>query len=170
LLVSYDNVKSLEAVDWLRRVGLDNVVGCLDGSMFNWSKMGLPTNHVEQLSMKELYEMSTSEHGMIFLDVRSPREYEGPHIKGTINIPLPELRTRHAELDPDAPTVLICSTGHRSSTGASILKRHGFGEVFNVGGGMTGYSAAGYAPECPICFIPHGPHFMGRKMELTAGM
>jgi rhodanese-related sulfurtransferase len=164
LLVSYSKEKSLEAVDWLRRVGLDNAIGCLDGSMFNWSKEGLPTNHVEQLSMKELHEMSTGEHGIVFVDVRSPREYEGPHIKGTINIPLPDLRTRYQELHADAPTVLICSTGHRSSTASSILKQHGFEKLFNVGDGMTGYSAAGYAPECPTCFIPHGPRFLGTKM------
>ena len=168
LMVSYDKVKSLEAVDWLRRVGLDNVIGCLDGSMFNWSKVGLPTSHVEQLNMKELHEMSTGEYGMVFLDVRSPSEYEGPHIEGTINIPLPDLRTRYGELDSEASTVLICSTGHRSSTGTSILKQHGFREVFNVGGGMMGYSAAGYAPQCPMCFIPHGPRFMGRKALLAS--
>ena len=62
----------------------------------------------------------------------------GPHIKGTINIPLSDLRTRYKELDPDAPTVLICSTGHRSSTGASILKQHDFRQIFNVGGGIVG--------------------------------
>ncbi len=170
LLVSYDRGKSLEAVDWLRRVGLDRAIGYLDGSMFNWSKVGLPTNHVEQLSMKELHEMTTGQYGMVLVDVRSPREYQGPHIKGTINIPLPDLRTRYNELDAEAPTLLICSTGHRSSTAASILKQHGFKKVFNVGGGMTGYSAAGYAPQCPVCFIPHGPHFLGREMELSAGV
>lgn len=168
LMVSYSKEKSLEAVDWLRRVGLDRVAGCLDGSMFNWSKTGLPTSHVDQLSMKELHNMSTGESSMVFVDVRSPREYESPHIKGTINIPLPDLRTRYTELDPHVPTVLICSTGHRSSTAASILKQHDFDEVLNVGGGMTGYSAAGYAPECPMCFVPHGPRFLGRKMELKS--
>jgi hydroxyacylglutathione hydrolase len=39
---------------------------------------------------------------------------------------------------------LICSTGHRSSLGASILKMNGFQYVYNVAGGMTGYEAAGY--------------------------
>jgi glyoxylase-like metal-dependent hydrolase (beta-lactamase superfamily II)/rhodanese-related sulfurtransferase len=168
LLVSYDKGKSLEAVELLRSVGLDRAIGCLNGSMFNWSKVGLPTAHVDQLSMKELYEMSKSKSGMVFVDVRSTREYEGPHIKGTINIPLHDLRTRYKELDPDKPTVLICSTGHRSSTGASILKQQGFRQVFNVGGGMKGYSAAGYAPECPVCFVPHGPQFLKTGMDMKA--
>lgn len=57
---------------------------------------------------------------------------------------------------------MICSTGHRSSLAASILKRKGFTRVWNVAGGMTGFNAAGFAPECPLCFVPHGPRFQGK--------
>jgi len=38
--------------------------------------------------------------------------------------------------------------------------QNGFGDVTNVAGGMTGYSTAGHAPECSVCFIPHGPRIM----------
>ena len=65
--------------------------------------------------------------------------------------------------DPNLPTYLLCSTGNRSSLGASILKQKGFQNVNNVAGGITGYSAAGHAPECPVCFVPHGPRFSGSK-------
>jgi predicted sulfurtransferase len=63
-------------------------------------------------------------------------------------------------LDPDKPTFLVCSSGNRSSLAASILKRHGFKEVHNVAGGMTGYSAAGYARQCEVCENPHGSRFV----------
>jgi len=99
---------------------------------------------------------------MILVDVRAPREYEVEHIKGAVNIPAPDLRTRHNELDRSKPAVLICSTGHRSSLGASILKQNEFKDVYNVAGGMTGYVAAGYASECPLCVAPHIPTFKGR--------
>jgi rhodanese-related sulfurtransferase len=52
---------------------------------------------------------------------------------------------------------VICNTGHRSSLGASILKQKGFKEVYNLAGGMTGYNAAGYGAECPMCVAPHVP-------------
>ncbi|MBN1414523.1 MAG: rhodanese-like domain-containing protein, partial [Bacteroidales bacterium] len=81
------------------------------------------------------------------------------HIKGAINIPVGDLRIRHDELNRDKTTVFICSTGIRSSLGASILKQHGFNDIFNVAGGMTGYSAAGYTRECLPCSIPHGSRF-----------
>ena len=165
LLVTGDGAEPEEAVIWLRRVGLDQVVGYLGGGMFEWAKAGLPTDHLEQLSVEELHKMGSGEGEMMLVDVRAPREYEGFHIEGALNIPAPDLRTKYKELDPDIPTALVCSTGHRSSLSTSILKQHGFKKVFNVAGGMTGYNAAGYGPECPMCVSPHGPHFLGKKIE-----
>ncbi|MFC1713353.1 rhodanese-like domain-containing protein [Candidatus Poribacteria bacterium] len=161
LLVAYDREKAAEATVQLRRVGHDQVVGYLDGSMLTWAMAGLPISHVHQLSTEELYNMGTGDHEMAIIDVRTPREYDNLHIEGAINIPLPDLRTRYEELDPDTTTALICGGGQRSSMGASILKQHGFRRVFNVAGGMTGYSAAGYATECPMCSLPHGSRFLG---------
>jgi rhodanese-related sulfurtransferase len=96
----------------------------------------------------------------VLLDVRAPAEYEDSHIENAINIPAPDLRTRYRELNPDLPTVLICSTGHRSSLGCSLLKQREFENVFNTAGGMSGYSAAGYGTKCTVCSVPHGPHFV----------
>jgi len=169
LLVALGGAQAEEAVVWLRRVGLDRVVGYLEGGMFEWAKAGLHTGHVGQLSVEEIHQMSTGDRNMAVVDVRAPSEYQGFHIEGAVNMPAPELRDRYSELDTTIPTVLICSTGIRSSLGASILKQHGFREVFNSAGGMTAYGAAGYGPECPVCVIPHGPHFLGKKMEIALG-
>lgn len=169
LLVAFDAAQAAEAGVWLRRVGLDHVEGYLEGGMFEWAKTGLPTGHVGQLSVEELHQMSTGKRGMTIVDVRAPAEYQGFHIEGAINIPAPDLRKRYSDLDPSVPIAVMCSTGHRSSLSASILKQNGFKDVFNVAGGMTAYSAAGYGPECPVCVVPHGPHFLGRKMEIGLG-
>jgi hydroxyacylglutathione hydrolase len=159
LLVSDSSEQAAEVVVWLRRVGLDRVIGYLAGGMFEWAKMGLPTSYVTQLSIEAFYKKITGASNLALVDVRSPSEYAGYHIKGAINIPFADLRTRYTELDPTAPTIVICNTGHRSSLGVSILKQHGFKDVYNVAGGMTGYNAAGYGLECPVCSIPHGPRF-----------
>jgi rhodanese-related sulfurtransferase len=151
-----------EATMWLRRVGLDRTVGYLKGGMFAWATSGLGTSHVCQISSKELYDSMSEKSPLVLLDVRAPSEFEKMHIEGAINIPAPDLRTRHKELEPESRIAVMCSTGHRSSLSCSILKQHGFSKVHNVAGGITGYSAAGYAPECPICVIPHGPQFMGK--------
>ena len=169
LLVALGDTQAEEAAVWLRRVGLDRVAGYPDGGMFEWAKAGLHTGHVGQLSVEEIHQMSTGDRNMTVVDVRAPNEYQGFHIEGAVNIPAPDLRKRYSELDPTIPTVFICSTGHRSSLSASILKQHEFRDVFNSAGGMTAYGAAGYGPECPVCVIPHGPHFLGKKMEIALG-
>ncbi len=162
LLAGNSFEQAQEASVWLKRVGLDRAVAYLEGGMFAWAVEGLPTAHVRQLSAKELNVTATKGDKLILVDVRAPREYEVGHINGAINIPVAELRTHYRELDKNKPIALICSTGHRSSLGASILKQHRFENVYNVAGGMTGYGAAGFSGECPLCIAPHIPAFMGK--------
>jgi glyoxylase-like metal-dependent hydrolase (beta-lactamase superfamily II)/rhodanese-related sulfurtransferase len=157
LLVAASAQQAQDANIWLKRVGLDRAIGFLDGGMFAWSKEGLPIEHIYQIGAPELHEMINKQRGLVLVDVRATGEFQINHIKGAMNIPAPELRWRSKELDKNKPVILICSTGHRSSLGASLLQQQGFSELYNVAGGMTGYSAAGYAAECPMCMAPHVP-------------
>jgi len=43
---------------------------------------------------------------MTILDVRQPNEYEASHIPGAKLIPLPDLGSRLAEIDPQKPTLI----------------------------------------------------------------
>mgnify|MGYP001152958048 CR=1 FL=1 len=157
LIVAESPAQARDAAVWLKRVGLDNAVGYLDGGMFAWAKSGLPTNHVAQLSSKEVHKMMTTGGQLSLVDVRAVGEFQARHIDGAVNVPAPELRTRYKELAKSRPVALICSTGHRSSLGAALLKQRGFADVRNAAGGMTGYSAAGFSEECPLCVAPHVP-------------
>lgn len=153
LLVSESEKQAMESVVWLHRVGLDNISGFMDGGMFAWVTAGFRTSHVPQLSIPELHERIISKNPLVIIDVRALSEYEVFHIENSIHIPVQDLRKRYEELDPEAEKVVICSTGHRSSMGCSILKQHGLSRVNNASGGMTGYNAAGFGPECPICAL-----------------
>jgi hydroxyacylglutathione hydrolase len=166
LLVADDYKKALEANLWARRVGMDRIIGYLDGGMVAWAVEGFRTNHNGLISAEELHDMLQREKNFVLLDVRAPLEFEESHIEGAVNIPVADLRTRNNELDPTKTIVLICSSGNRSSLGASILKQHGFNEVINVAGGMTGYSNAGYARECHACLNPHGSRFFTNYSEV----
>lgn len=157
LLISTNPSQAEEAVVQLRRVGLDRTVGFLDGGMYEWAKSGLPSDRVEQVSVKILNQRITGGPKTTLLDVRAKREFMTGHIHGATNIPFPDLRKRYGEVDSNLPVMVICNTGHRSSIATSILKRHGFKEVSNVAGGMTGYNAAGLGPECTGCMAPHLP-------------
>ncbi len=163
LLVADNTDQVREATRWLQKVGHDRVTGYLDGGMVSWVKNGFLTSHVGLLSADELHPIISGSEKITLVDVRSPSEFENYHISGSVNIPAPDLRHRYKDLDPDMQVYLICSTGNRSSLGASILKQYGFSNVHNVAGGMTGYSAAGHSPECMVCFSPHGPRILGNS-------
>ena len=128
--------------------------------MTAWATVGHAIEDIHLISAEDLHDRVTGESTSCLVDVRAPLEFEESHIEGAMNIPAPDLRTRYNELHPDKPTFLICSSGNRSSLAASILKQHGFREVHNVAGGMTGYSAAGYARQCDVCVNPHGSRFL----------
>ena len=160
LLTAYDHEDTVTATLWARRVGVDRINAILSGGMAAWATAGNKIDHVHMVSGEGLYErMSASTEPLVLVDVRTPLEFADSHIEGAVNIPAPELRTRYSELHPERPVYLVCSTGNRSSLAASILLRNGFEEVYNVAGGMTGYSAAGHAKQCKVCVNPHGPRF-----------
>lgn len=159
LLVAEDYQKALEANRWVRRVGVDRIVGYLDGGIAGWAMAGLPSRSVPQIAVVDLHARMNDAEAFQLVDVRAPREFDDSHMDGAINLPVADLRTRSSELDKNLPTWVICSSGNRSSLAASILLQHGFRDVANVAGGMTGYSAAGYAKQCRACENPHGSRY-----------
>ncbi len=166
LLVADDYKKAMETNAWARRVGVDRIVGYLDGGMAAWAVAGLQASSIRLLSTEDLHDMISGDVDFVLLDVRTPQDYKDNHIGGAINIPVADLRTRHNELNKDKTTVLICSSGNRSSLGASILEQHGFKGMYNVAGGMAGYSAAGYTRECRACVNLHGSRFFTNFSEV----
>ena len=159
LLVSEDYSKALESQLWAHRVGIDRITGYLDGGITAWAIAGYRTSFIRQLSAADLHDMIIGDNNFVLLDVRTTTEFEDNHISGALNIPVADLRTRYKDLVKEKPTILICSSGNRSSLGTSILSRNGFTSLFNVAGGMLGYSAAGYTRQCKVCQNPHGSRF-----------
>ena len=75
-------------------------------------------------------------NGAQIIDVRTMGEYQGGHIKGSVNIPLQNLRNDLSKIKKDLPVITCCASGMRSASAKSILKSNGFTEVHN-GGGWT---------------------------------
>lgn len=76
--------------------------------------------------------------GAIIVDVRSKGEYNGGHIKGSINIPLDQLKNNLSRL-PDKQKAIItcCASGMRSGMAKTILTGNGYQSVFNGGGWIS---------------------------------
>ena len=72
--------------------------------------------------------------GAQILDVRSKGEYEGGHIKGSVNISLDTLASNISKLKKDKPIIICCASGMRSASAVGILKEKGFNLVYNGGG------------------------------------
>jgi len=142
LLVKPNQVSAEDVAVWLRRVGQDNAFGYLDGGMYGWSKDGLPSRHVLQVSAPELAALQKNSDVKI-LDVRALSEFEDQKLEGAVNISAPDLRDRYNELDKNEKYYVICSTGHRSTLAISILLQRGFENLINVAGGMTGMGEFG---------------------------
>ncbi|MBM3462556.1 MAG: MBL fold metallo-hydrolase [Armatimonadetes bacterium] len=143
VVVSDDEDGAHEGITRLRRVGLDNAVGFLDGGMYAWDGAGRTHATLPQIDVEELRRRM--DEGIFVLDVRRPAEYAAGHVPGALSIPLSELERRLGELRPDAPTAVVCASGYRSSAAASILQRHGFGALSNVVGGTSAWIQAGHA-------------------------
>ena len=73
-------------------------------------------------------------NGAVILDVRSRGEYESGHIKGSINIPVDQLRNNFNKLkNKNKPIITCCASGMRSSSAKGLLKANGYLEVYNGG-------------------------------------
>lgn len=73
------------------------------------------------------------DNGAVIIDVRTPNEFDGGHIKGSKNIPLDRIQREAASLKKAGkPVITVCKSGARSGMAKSILKGAGV-EVYNGG-------------------------------------
>ncbi|MEQ8689181.1 MAG: rhodanese-like domain-containing protein [Imperialibacter sp.] len=62
----------------------------------------------------------------IVIDVRTPGEFMGGHVQGSINIPLQDITSKVQEIKKMAqPIILCCASGNRSGQAAGFLKAQG---------------------------------------------
>lgn len=78
--------------------------------------------------------------GGLLIDVREPIEREMGFIKGSINIPLGEIRERLNEIPKDKAIYVSCQVGLRGYLASRILSENGF-NVYNVDGGWKTYAS-----------------------------
>jgi phage shock protein E len=74
-------------------------------------------------------------NGAVLLDVRSPREYAGEHLKGAINIPHDDMEQHEHDLPADklTPIVVYSRSGAQASVVEQTLRGMGYGTVINGG-------------------------------------
>jgi len=82
---------------------------------------------------------------LVVLDVRTPEEFAEAHLADAILIDIyePDFADRIAELDRSVPYVLYCRSGNRSEEARNLMAELGFEEVYDVAGGIVGWTEAG---------------------------
>ena len=95
--------------------------------------------NLRELSPQELHDWSGESPQLI--DVRSDGEVARGVIPGMVHIPMHMVPIKAAEeLEPGRPVVVYCASGARSAQVGYYLVQNGFGEVYNLVGGIQAWA------------------------------
>ncbi|HEX4153004.1 MAG TPA: rhodanese-like domain-containing protein [Steroidobacteraceae bacterium] len=96
---------------------------------------------IDELTPREFLDRRLAGEAMTLVDVREDWEIAlAPVPSPHVHIPMGQIGERLGELDPAAPTVVICRSGGRSLQVARFLSARGFGSVSNLAGGILAWS------------------------------
>lgn len=104
------------------------------------------SNSISQSSSKllpatEFAKQMNENKEAIILDVRTPEEFAGGHLKNALNINLYDanFNAQIAKLDKQKKVFVYCKGGGRSAQAASQLSTAGFKNVFDLDGGIMAW-------------------------------
>ena len=96
------------------------------------------TETIESIDSKSYLELN-QDHTL--LDIRKDHELEEDDPKEhRLHIALEELKQRISEVPKDKPIYIMCASGNRAITAASLLRQHGLDGIV-ITGGVTGIRA-----------------------------
>lgn len=148
VLIGRDDRDAHEAGRLALAVGIRKLGGYLHGGMTAWRQEKRPVARIERVALDDLEQYRTAHPELQILDVREAAEYDAGHIPGSV------LRTWHDigelpdELDAQRPIAVICGSGQRAATAASLVVRHGGEHVVHVvDGGVPKWGRLGHRLE-----------------------
>jgi rhodanese-related sulfurtransferase len=107
---------------------------------------------VKQIDPKQTYDTLQRDPNAVYLDVRTPGEFQNGHVPGAVNIPvmIPDPLSRRMTPSPnflqavqsaypnDKKLICGCQMGGRSQFAAEMLAQAGYTDVSNMVGGFGG--------------------------------
>lgn len=98
---------------------------------------------VKEIDAPELGRwLETESEGLRIIDVREMAEIAQGTIHSAEAIPLATLPVRLNEFEREQKLVIICRSGARSAQACQFMKQQGYDNVYNLRGGMIGWSHA----------------------------
>jgi hydroxyacylglutathione hydrolase len=113
-------------------VGIRKLGGFLHGGMTSWRQERRPVERIERVTVDDLSAWSQADPTLQILDVRELKEWEGGHIPGSVFEPWHDITSVPESLDPSQPIAVICGSGQRAATAASLIQRFGGRRVIHV--------------------------------------
>ena len=100
------------------------------------------THLAVDIQVREVQGLIDSQETFLLLDCRNPDEYDLVHLHSAKLIPVGELTTRIAELEPhrNDRIVRVLSLGGRSQMVAAWLRENNFTKVQNMVGGIQAWA------------------------------
>jgi len=104
----------------------------------------LSRNDSNTIGIEEAFE-AREKNNPIYIDVRTPHEYNTSHVEGAINIPLDDLiESKDLPGDLGRPIITVCNRGNISIDGLLVLKAHGYSNVRSLNEGTIGWMKRNY--------------------------
>lgn len=131
--------KEREAAMRLGRIGFDNVVGYVKDGISAFDKRDDLVASNVRVTPGGLSDLMKSKSPPMIVDVRNDAEWNTASIDGTVHMPLISLLDKVDTLPRDRELVILCATGNRSSTAASLLSQRGLTRVTDLAGGIEAW-------------------------------
>ena len=142
ILLVVDEPGQLRDLYWkLLRIGYNEPAGWLAGGMQSWRTAAMPLASLPQWTPKELDARRRESKELFILDVRQPAEWQAGHVPGAHHISGGDLPAQLDDVPADRPVAVYCGSGYRSSVAASLLRRSGHRDIYNVIGGFLAWEA-----------------------------
>jgi len=142
ILIVAEPSREQEAGLRLGRIGFDYVKGYLRDGMAALAQRPDLVHTTERVSPSMLAEELASAEPPLVIDVRTNTEWSAKHLNESINLPLPQLQQRIAQIPQGRRITVYCAGGYRSSIAVGILKQHGITNVIELAGGIAAWEAA----------------------------
>jgi glyoxylase-like metal-dependent hydrolase (beta-lactamase superfamily II)/rhodanese-related sulfurtransferase len=129
-------------------VGIRKLGGFLHGGMTSWQQEARAVARLERVALEDLPGRCEREPELQVLDVRERSEWDAGHIPGSAFAPWHDIRGVPAGVDADRPIAVVCASGQRAGTAASLLQHHGARRVIHVvDGGVPAWGRLGHPIE-----------------------
>ena len=103
----------------------------------------------KDVTPEEAAKILKEKKDVVVIDVRTPDEFKGGHIKGATNINFrdKEFAKKMAELDKSKTYIIHCASGNRSGRACEQIKDMKFENMLHLKAGFSGWKEKGLPVE-----------------------